>query len=75
MYFSLIENEKFNEAERLVETKNYKSIVKERGKLFELHGSFCYYYFKKDYKKAQEILAKTLKNELYFVNVLIGNDS
>ncbi|MCK5638442.1 MAG: tetratricopeptide repeat protein, partial [Flavobacteriaceae bacterium] len=71
LYFSLIENEKFNEAERLVETKNYKSIVKERGKLFELHGSFCYYYFKKDYKKAQEILAKTLKNELYFDKMLV----
>ena len=71
LYFSLIENEKFIEAERLVETKNYKSIVKERGKLFELHGSFCYYYFKKDYKKAQEILSKSLKNELYFDKMLV----
>ncbi len=71
LYFSLVENEKFTEAARLMETKNYKSIVKERGKLFELHGSVCYYYFKKDYKKAQEILAKTLKNELYFDKIIV----
>jgi TolB-like protein/AraC-like DNA-binding protein len=61
--YGLTQAKKFNEAKKLMASKNYKSIVIGRNHKFDL---FEYYYFQEDYKKALEISKDSLFNNQYW---------
>ncbi len=69
--FMLIESGNFNKAKVLMESKNYKLLIAKNREFFKIYNSYYYYYFKKDYKKALEILSGTLKKEFYFDKISI----
>ncbi len=62
--YALIENKKFKEAKILMNTNNFKSLFTER-KTLELYILFYYHYYKKNYKKTQEILIDDMFNRAY----------
>ena len=70
--FALIESGNFNESKKLMESKNYKSLIDNDREFFELYNSFYYHYFNKDYSKAQEVFSGTLESEFIFdkINIL-----
>ncbi len=70
--FTLIESGNFDEAKKLMETENYKSLIAKSREFYNIYNSYYYYYFKKDYKKSEEILSGTLKNEFYFDKICIS---
>jgi len=62
-YLSLLENNKFNEAKRLLQSKNFKSLLSEKNQLLYL---WYYFYHNEKYEKAKEILKDSLIGSRYF---------
>jgi len=62
-YLSLLENKKFNEAKRLLQSKNFKSLLNDQKQIiYRWH----YYYHNENYEKAIKVLQDSLVETHYY---------
>lgn len=66
-HHALVEGKNFKEAEKLFQTKNFKSLFSKKQKLTLL---FHYYYHHENYKKVQEVLKDSLMANPYFYKAI-----
>jgi len=62
-YLSLLENKKFSEAKRLLQSKNFKSLLNDQNQIIY---TWYYYYHQENYDKAKEILQDSLIETHYY---------
>ena len=64
VYFdALVENNKFNEAKRLLQSQNLKSLLNEKSQILYL---WYYFYHQENYEKAIEVLKDSMAGSRYF---------